>query len=481
MSDIDDLCFTPAVELAAAIRRRSLSPVEVMTAIIDRIERLAPRINCFVTLQAEQALSQARIAEAQLMSTPVDELPALHGLPVSVKDLEDTAGVRTTYGSKNFANHVPTRDAPIWARLKANGAILLGKTTTPEFGFHSVTESLLTGITNNPWDLTRTTGGSSGGAAAAVAAGFGPLATGSDGGGSIRVPSSFCGVVGLKATPGRIPINTRESAFESVVVVGPITRTVGDCALMLNAVAGPDPYDAISLPESGLDYLKAIEHASVRGLRIGFCADLGSGPVEAEVSAVLAKAVARIERELGARVDPIVIDLPDPMDYFMAWWGPHIGLAYEETILPFGKPENTHPLVVDFVQRTRGISVMDFARTQTTTRSKIHTAFADVFAKYDLMIWPTTPTVAFPHPGPEGGPTEIAGVKVREPALDNQRFTEAVSHAGYPAISVPAGFTSAGLPVGMQIAAEHGCEVALLRAAAAFEAIAPWSARRPVF
>jgi Asp-tRNA(Asn)/Glu-tRNA(Gln) amidotransferase A subunit family amidase len=450
-----------------------------MDAILSRIDRVNPKVNCLVTVVAEQARAAARQAEALLMSTPVESLPALHGIPVTVKDLEDTAGVRTTYGSKNHADNVPDQDAPIWARLKAAGAILVAKTTTPEFGCHGITESLLTGITNNPWDLGRTTGGSSGGAAAAVASGICPLATGSDGGGSIRVPSSFCGVVGLKASSGRIPINGRENAYESVVVVGPMTRTVADNALMLNVIAGPDPYDAISLPRQNLDYLDIVRSASIKGLKVAFCADLKNGPVDPEVINVVTAAAERFQRDLGAHVEAVDIELPDPIDYFKAWWGPEFSMVYEDLFLSFGKPENCPAHLPTVAKWGELIGAVEHARIRATTRSKIHAAFADIFQKYDLLIWPTTPVVAFPHPGAAGGLTHINGSPVREPLLDNQRFTEAVSHAGYPALSLPAGFTRDGLPVGLQIAAAHGRDDAVLCAAAAFERVAPWAARRP--
>ncbi|NIE72959.1 amidase [Pantoea sp. Ap-967] len=475
----DDLCFTSAVELAQAIRKRDLSPVELLDAVLARMKRLDPKINCLVTIAEEQARHQAKHAEQVLMDTPVDELPVLHGIPVTVKDLEDTAGVRTTYGSRNHAENVPTVDSPIWARMKAAGAILVAKTTTPEFGCHGITESLLTGITNNPWDVSRTTGGSSGGAAAAVASGFCPLATGSDGGGSIRVPSSFCGVVGLKPSVGRIAYNTYENAYESVVVVGPITRTVRDNALMLDVTAGEYPYDAIALPKPDINYLDVVRHASVKGLRIAYCPNLDNGPADPEVISVVERAAAKFERDLGATVEVVKLDLPDPVDYFKAWWGPEFYSIYEDNFLSFGKPENIPAHLPIIAEWGAKLDLAMYTKVRTEVRSRIHTTFAEIFEKYDLLIWPTTPVVAFPHPGVAGGMTHVNGIPVREPLLDNQRFTEAVSHAGYPAISVPAGFTNLGLPVGLQIAARHGRDDSVLAAAAAFEQAAPWAAIRP--
>ena len=478
-TDSDELAFMSATDMIAQMRSGSLSPVEIVAAVLDRIERIEPLVNAMVTIRRTEALAEAQKAAEALRGAPERDGMPLLGLPVLVKDLEDTKGVRTTFGSKLFRDRIPDQDAPIWARLKAAGAILIGKTTTPEFGLHTVTESLLTGITNNPWDITRTTGGSSGGSAAAIAAGYGPLSTGSDGGGSIRVPSSLCGVVGLKASPGRIPMNSRLSAYESVSVVGPMTRTVADNALMLNVVAGPDPYDAISLPASDEDYAQAIRHASVRGLRVAYSPDLGSGPVDPEVAEVVRAAAQRFEVDLGANVEEVSLVLPDPIEYFTAWWGPQITVTYLDELLAAGDVADVHPVIVEFVDRVKSIGLYEYVRTQSQVRSRIHAAFADVFSKFDLLIWPTTSTVAYPHPGPIGGPLVVGGQPVRDSVLENQRLTEAISHGGYPAISIPAGFTRQGLPVGLQIAAGHFRDSAVLRAAAAYEAAAPWAHMRP--
>jgi Asp-tRNA(Asn)/Glu-tRNA(Gln) amidotransferase A subunit family amidase len=474
----DDLCYTPAVELAAALRRRELSSVELATALLDRIERVNPAVNAFVTILAEQALEQAREADRQRVASDPDELGVLHGLPVTVKDLTSTAGVRTTFGHPAFRDHVPDEDGIIWARLKAAGAILLGKTATPAFGEHSVTESEVHGVTNNPWDLTRTVGGSSGGAAASVVAGMGPLATGSDGGGSIRVPSALCGAVGLKASRGRIPHRGDGSPLEQVSVVGPITRTVRDNALMLNVVAGPDPFEMFALQETGVDYLAALDGASVAGLRIAYSPDLGAPPIESDVREVVRAAAAAFGRDLGAHVDEIAISLPDPLDYFMGWWGPQSVMSLEDlkALYPDARPgEHLSPLL----EQVHSMSAVDYARVQFEQRELIHRAFAEVLLEHDLLIWPTTPMTAFPHPGPVGGPTVVDGQEVRFPPLQNQRYTEAIAHAGYPAITVPAGFTPAGLPVGLQIAGRHAADAAVLIAAAAFEEARPWAGRRP--
>lgn len=475
----DDLCFTPAVDLAAALHAKAFTSLELVETLLERIALVNPTVNAFVTLLGEQAIDQAKEADRQRATRPRTALGPLHGLPVTVKDLTPTAGVRTTYGHPAFENHIPDQDGVIWARLKQAGAILLGKTATPPFGMHCVTESEVHGITNNPWDPTRTVGGSSGGAAAAVAAGMGPLATGSDGGGSIRVPSAHCGVVGLKASPGRIPVRGDASSLDQVSVVGPITRTVRDAALMLSIVAGPDPFEMFAIQESGFDYLAALQGASVAGLRIAYSPDLGAPPIEPEVREIVRQAVAVFADELGAHVDQVSIELPDPLDYFAAWWGPQAALADAE-LAASGVRIEAPAAVRAVLEPAENMTAVEYASVQFEQRRAIHDAFATIFLDHDLLVWPTTPMVAFPHPGEAGGPTAVAGQAVRLPALQNQRYTEAISHAGYPAITVPAGWTDDGLPVGLQIAARHAGDTQVLIAAAAFEEARPWSSQRPV-
>jgi aspartyl-tRNA(Asn)/glutamyl-tRNA(Gln) amidotransferase subunit A len=274
----------PAVEMAAAVRARQLSPVEIVDALLDRIQRVNPTLNAYCTLAEAAARTAARAAEDAVMRG--DALGILHGVPVSIKDLLLTKDVRTMRGSRIYAHDIPGEDAPAVARLKASGAIILGKTATPEFGWKGTTDSPLTGVSRNPWDRERTCGGSSGGAAAAVAAGLGPLAVGTDGAGSIRIPASFCGIVGLKPSRGRVAIYP-PSAVGFLSHTGPMTRTVGDAALMLRALAGPDERDSGSLPPDDQDYLAA---ADVRGLRVAWSANLGYAPVEPEVARICADA-----------------------------------------------------------------------------------------------------------------------------------------------------------------------------------------------
>jgi Asp-tRNA(Asn)/Glu-tRNA(Gln) amidotransferase A subunit family amidase len=233
-----------------------------------------------------------------------------------------------------------------------------------------------------------------------------------------------------------------------------------------------------ALQESGIDYLAALEGASVDGLRIAYSPDLGAPPIEPEVRALVRAAAAAFDGELGADVEEVDLRLPDPIDYFIGWWGPQVVLSYEELAaagVEIAETDVSRPLL----ERVREMTAVDYARVQFQWREQIHRAFAEIFLAHDLLIWPTTPMVAFPHPGPVGGPERVAGEQVRFPALQNQRYTEAIAHAGYPAITVPAGFTDDGLPVGLQIAGPHGADIAVLRAAAVFEEARPWAGRRP--
>src|SRR5262252_2106364 len=267
-----DLCFTPATELAAMIRRRTLSPVELMDAVLARIEALNPRLNAYLTVDAERAREQAKVAEAAVMRG--ETLHPLHGLPVSIKDLEPSAGLRCTYGSKFFEHNIADFDGMVTERVKAAGGIVLGKTNTPHYGYKDMCDNLIGPPCRNPWHLERTSGASSGGAASAVAAGLGPLAHGSDGAGSIRIPAALCGVFGLKPSFGRVPYHPNTDYWAARSHIGPMTRTVRDAALLLNVMAGPDLRDPLSMDGPPEDYAAACE-GGVRGLRVAWSADLG--------------------------------------------------------------------------------------------------------------------------------------------------------------------------------------------------------------
>src|SRR5256712_4212541 len=313
-----DFCFTPATELARLIRARQISPVELTRAVLERVERLNPIVNAFCTVTADVALAAAREAEQAVMKGQVRG--PLHGLPFSIKDLHLTKGVRTMSGSSIFEHRVPDVDPPVVRGLRQAGGVMLGKTTTPEFGWKGLGDSPLTGISRNPWNPGMTTGGASAGAGAATAAGFGPIRQGSDGAGSIRIPSGFCGIYGLKPSFGRVPMwPTSNNDYASHL--GPMTRTVADAALMLSVMAGPDDWDRTSLEAVPDDYVEKLD-AGIKGLKVAFSTDLGGFPVDAEVAAVVKQAVRAFE-DLGCVVEEVKPTFADSHDLIRCLWSAH--------------------------------------------------------------------------------------------------------------------------------------------------------------
>src|SRR5712691_2357893 len=463
------LAWLPATELAALIRKKQVSPVEVIGAVLDRIDTINPRLNAFVTLTGEQARREAKAAERALMKRGA-RLGPLHGVPFSVKDLVITRGVRTTFGTPLYRDHVPTEDAPMVERMKAAGGIMLGKTNTPTFGWIGATHNLVFGVTRNPWNLDRTPGGSSGGASAAVAAGLGPLAIGTDGGGSIRIPASFAGIFGHKASFGRIPAYPASAAW-SLSHIGPMTRTVTDAALMMNVCAGPDSRDQFSLPAEGVDYVKALK-GSVKGLRIAWVPDPGYAKlVDPEVTAVCARAAKRF-RELGCRVEEVNPKWPLPKQPWKAIFCGGIATR----LAPF-LPERRADIdagLASLIDET-----MSWGPTTYVQAWFDRMAWWEhprrLFETYDLML---SPTVACP-PFKVGldNPSEIAG----RPADSYEwiPYTYPFNMTGQPACSVPAGFTADKLPVGLQIVGRRFDDATVLRAAAAFERAQPWHHLKP--
>src|SRR5436309_6477723 len=319
--DASDLCFTPATELGRLIHAKELSPVELVDAVLQRIERLNPVLNAYLTVTAEAAREQARAAEARALRG--ERHGPLDGIPYSVKDLEPTAGVRTTYGSMWFEHHVPVEDGAVAARLKATEGILLGKTNTPHFGYKDMCDNLLGPPCRNPWNLERTSGASSGGAGAAIAAGLGPLAHGSDGAGSIRIPSALCGVFGLKPSYGRVPYHPNSDYFTLRAHQGPMARTVRDAALLLQAMAGPDHRDPLTIDAPPDDYVAACD-GDLRGLRVAWSPDLGFAAVDPEVGAIVERAARRFA-ELGCEVEAPAVAWPDPRAFHQIIW--EVGVA----------------------------------------------------------------------------------------------------------------------------------------------------------
>jgi len=466
--DAIELCYMPAMELGVAIRSQKVSPVEVVDAVLARIERLNPRLNAYCTVTATAARAAAREAEAAVIRG--DALGMLHGIPVSIKDLVATQGVRTTHGSKLYEQFIPDEDAPVVERLKRAGAIILGKTNTPEFGHKAITDNLVFGPSRNPWSLEHTPGGSSGGAAAAVAAGLGPLAVGTDAGGSIRVPSSCCAIFGLKPTLGLVAMAPTFGGLETLSHTGPMTRTVRDAALMLNSIVGVDARDPSSLPAIGIDYLSGLEQG-IQGLRVAWSPDWGYAAVDPEVRQ-LAEAAAKRFTDLGCHVEEAPPGFTDPAETYQI-----LSTASRAARVVDRWPaerDRFDPSLAVQIEAGMRWSAVDFVRA-AHVRRMLNDAFVRFFTRYDLLL---TPTVAAPPPPVKVEAHEqIDGRKVTR--LGWLAFTFPLSLVGYPAASVPCGWTREGLPVGLQIAAPRLADALVLRAAAAFETMSPWADRHP--
>ncbi|HMH52394.1 MAG TPA: amidase [Candidatus Acidoferrum sp.] len=464
----EELCWMPASEMAGLIRRKKLSPVEAIDAVLDRIAKVDGKLNAFVTLVAEQARREAKAAERALTRKGAT-LGPLHGVPFSVKDLVTTKGVRTTFGTPLFRDNVPTEDAPMVERIRAAGAIMLGKTNTPTFGWLGATHNLLFGPTRNPWNLDRTPGGSSGGASAAAAAGFGPLHIGTDGGGSIRIPAAFAGVFGFKASYGRIPTYPVSGAW-SLSHVGPLTRTVTDAALMLNASAGPDERDQYSLPAERVDYVKALA-GGIKGLRVAYADDLGFvDALDPEVRAACATA-SKAFRESGCRVDTVSPGWPSPAE---AWKELFCGGIATRMAPMLDRRELIEPGLQKIIDEFLAAPPTRYVQAWLDRLAWWQHPRA-LFEKYDLLV---TPTVACP-PFKIGldNATEIAGRPI--PAYGWTPFTWPFNVTGQPAASLPCGFTRDGLPIGLQIVGRRYDDVTVMRACAAFERARPWASKRP--
>jgi len=469
----EDLCFTPAVALRDMLRRKAVSPMELMQAFLERIDRVNPIINAYCTLVPDMAMEAARKAESAIMRSA--EVGLLAGLPVSIKDVVPTAGIRTTYGSKLYENLVPSEDALIVARLKEAGGIVLGKTNTPEFAAGASTFNKVFGITRNPWNADFTVGGSSGGAAAAVAAGIGPLAQGSDLGGSLRLPGSFCGVVGFRPSPGRVPKFPNELNWDDLSVQGPIARTIPDTALFLDAMSGPDGRSPVSLPKEATSFLQAAQNPDARKLKIAWSDNLNLMPVDPVVLKEARKAID-VFRGLGSEVIEDCPDFSEARETALTLRGVRFVALYGEQYR--SDPEFrrwVNPLVTGNIEQGLKLTVEEIARAHRQ-RSEIWNRTKGFFDKYDLLLTPTAPIP--PFPAEVKFPTEIAG-KPMENYLDWVMLTYAITITGHSAVSVPCGWTEKGLPIGLQIVGRHHGEAALLRAAAAFEQAAPWADKRP--
>ncbi len=471
---MDENCFTTAAELAAQIRNRSVSPVEAMGAALARIERAQPILNAFITIAAEPAMDAARAAEAAVMRG--EPLAALHGVPVAVKDLVPTAGIRTTFGSLIFKDNVPERDAVAVARLKRAGAIVVGKTTTPEFGQQCLTEAPLFGRTRNAWRADRTSGGSSGGSAVVVAAGLVPIAVATDGGGSTRIPAACNGVVGFKQGLGVVPQEYAQDGFGNISYVTPMSRTVLDTALMLDAMAGPDPRDPLTTGRAQPDFVTAIAgKRDLRGLRIGWRARLGNTAVAAGVLAACEAALGAMA-ELGARVDELTAPFENPE----AVWFVNNG-AYR--MAQFGHHLKQHRAVMcpTFVRQLDRIAEVSASALYEAifARTRLYRQVQEWFETCDVVALPTLSRPALPIDQDFFGPIEIDNQKVENIRAAWYPYTMPFNLTGNPAVSLPCGFDRDGMPLAIQLVGRPGADAELLQVAAAFERARPWTDYRP--
>ncbi|WP_129114727.1 amidase [Halegenticoccus tardaugens] len=477
-----DICDASAEELAASIRVGEVSPVAVVDAFLDRIDRIDSRINAYATVCDEAARKAARSAERAVERG--DALGPLHGVPVAIKDLTRVRGVRTTFGSAAFTEHVPDRDDTVVARLREAGAIVLGKTNTPEFGRKTVTDNLVFGSTGNPWDPTKTTGGSSGGSAAAVAAGLTPLALGSDAAGSIRIPASACGVFGLVPDFGRVPEGpTRADAFETALpcsFLGPIARSVGDAALMLDVLAGPHPADPYCLPTPSARYRDALG-APISDLRIGYSANFGGFRVTEEVRAAVEGALDRVAAA-GATVETA------DLDFDGTWEDRHEALERILQTRYVGLYENLRrdagvdllnddldvtPEVTSRIRAGLSLGAQEIAaagRTRTAVFDEIQRAFSG----YDVLATPTLSRTAFDRD--EDAPT-VDGRPVHP--MHGWTLTWPLNLSGNPAGSIPVGLSDDDLPIGMQVIGPRLDDRGVVSACAAIERALTWDGTRP--
>lgn len=462
----------PAVELAQMIASKTLSPTELLIHFLERIQALNPKINAFVGMRGERAQHEARNAEKLLADGKIP--PPLIGIPIGVKDLEDVAGMVTSFGSTLFKNNVAKQDALHVSRLRAAGAIVVGKTNTPEFGYTFSTKNRLYGATRNPWDLTRTPGGSSGGSAAAVAAAMVPAATGSDAGGSIRAPASFTGCFGLKPTHGRIPLPQFPGPLEilkmhAIPVLGYLTGFVQDTALLLDCTAGYHPSDPLSLPKPPVSYLGVLKTLP-KNLKIAFSPDLGYARVESSVLDPVQRAAGFFE-ELGYSVEPWSGRLPDVgsawVDLLNCDFFAQINAVFESHPAEFNRG------LVPVLEAAAGVDLKRRIGAQSVL-TELNRRLQELFEHFDLLITPTMPVTAFDAKGQPPG--EIDGHPV--PLLGIAAFTCPFNFSGHPAASVPVGTTPEGLPVGMQLTAERHREDLLLQVCHAFETARPWRGSR---
>jgi aspartyl-tRNA(Asn)/glutamyl-tRNA(Gln) amidotransferase subunit A len=465
--DTTELCFTPATELTRLIRARQLSPVELMDAVIGRAEALNPKLNAICTPTYDTAREAAKAAEAALSRN--EAMGPLHGIPVTIKDLVFTKGVRTMAGSHVFKDRVPDFDAPIVERFRDAGAISIGKTTVPEFGWIGCGDSPLTGTTHNPWKHGYNAGGSSSGAGVCAAAGIAPLHQGSDGAGSIRMPSGFCGIYGLKPSFARIPYYPTP-ANDLISHIGPMTRTVGDSALMLEVLAGPDDRDISSLEGRPEPYLARLDEG-IRGLKVAYSPDLGYLKVDPEVAELVRGAVPAFE-EQGAHVEEVDPGWGDPIEMEHCFWTTNYAGLYGPYLAKFR--DKMDPGVIACIEHGLRYSAAELVAFRAR-RLEYYDKVRRFFETYDLLLTPTLSVAAFPT-------GRIIPEHWEQHSWDWIRwagFSYPFNLTWVPAATCPCGFTKEGLPVGIQIVGPRHRDLLVLQASRAFEQARPWADKRP--
>jgi amidase/aspartyl-tRNA(Asn)/glutamyl-tRNA(Gln) amidotransferase subunit A len=479
-----DITDHSAAGLASDIRRGVVSPVDAVEAAIDRIDAYNDDLNAVVTRLDDEARERAREAEHAVQRG--ESLGPLHGVPIVIKDLFDfKAGVRNTIGSKPFADFVPEETAPYVQRLEDAGAIILGKTNTPEFGHKGTTDNQLFGPTANPFDLDRNPGGSSGGSAAAVAAGLVPAAQGTDGGGSVRIPAAWCGLVGFKPTFGRVPMVSRPDGFFNhtpFIHSGALARTTEDAALLVDVMSGPHPRDPLSVPDDGTDFLGAVRRG-IEGMQVGYNPNFDVFPVDPRVRDVVDDAVGALE-DAGATVERVDLGVEQSHEELTDLWIRQIGSLYHSAVEGFkddgldllgGHREEMSPEFVEMLDETRDQTMIGMKRDDHA-RTALFDTLQDAFVEYDLLVTPTLAVPPVENAGPgEGetlGPSKVDGEAV-DPLI-GWCLTHPINATGHPAASVPAGLTDAGLPVGMQVISRRFADDDVFAAAGAVERVRQW-------
>jgi len=464
---MEDICFTPAKKLAQLLHARKLSAAEVMRAFIERIERVNPQVNAIVTFLPEQALKEAKALDRKKGAKP-----PLAGLPIAYKDLVATKGIRTTLGSLVYKDNVPKEDALLVERLKAAGAITLGKTNTPEFGAGSNTFNRVFGATRNPYDPSKTAGGSSGGAAAAVACGMLPFADGSDLAASLRNPGNYCNVVGFRPTPGRVPSYPAANAWDTQPVIGPIARTVADAAFLLSAMAGPDRRAPVSISEPGSIFNRPLKR-SFKKARVAWTKDFGGLPVEPEVTAVL-ETQRKVFSSLGCIVEEACPDFSGATEAFETLRA----VSFAMRFAPLLKTHRSElkDTVIWNIEYGLGLDGARIARAESL-RTELYQRMRAFLETYEFLLAPVNQLPPFPVETEY--PTEIAGVQMSN-YLDWMKSCYYITITSHPAISVPAGSTTDGLPVGLQIVGRYRDDFGVLQLAHAFEQETQAFATRPI-